>query len=75
MHPRSRFSPLLLIVFHVTKRGCVSVVERMLVALLASLTPLGVDPVLCRLEELPVAGDGATSRDMAAGLYAGSAAL
>lgn len=75
MHPRNRLSPLLLIVFHVTNRGCASVVEQMLVALLASLTPLGVDPALCRLEVLPVAGDGATRRDMAAGLYAGSAAL
>jgi hypothetical protein len=60
--------------FQVTKRGCVPVVEWTLVALLAALIPLGVDAALCRLEELPVAGDCPTRRDMAAGLYAESAA-
>lgn len=72
MQPRSRLSPLLVTVFQVTKSGLSSTDEVMLVALLASLIPLGVEPALCTLEELPVAGDGAIRRDMAAGLYAGS---
>lgn len=75
MHPRSRLSPLLVTVFQVTKSGLSSTDDVMLVALLAELTPLGVELVLCTLDELPVAGDGALRRDIAAGLYAGSAAL
>lgn len=42
----------------------------MLVALLASLMPLGVELALCKLDELPVAGD-ARSRDIAAGFAPG----
>jgi hypothetical protein len=65
MQPRNLFPPLLETVFHVTNSGESSTVE-MLVALLASLTPLGVELALCRLDELPVAGE-ARSRDIAAG--------
>jgi hypothetical protein len=75
MHPRNRFSPLLVTAFHVTNSGWSSTVEAKLVALLASLIPLGVELALCTLEELPVAADGARRRDIAAGLYEGSIAL
>jgi hypothetical protein len=68
MQPRRRRSPLLLAVFQVTKSGESSTVEARLVALLAWLMPLGVELALWRLEELPVEGEGARSRDIAAGL-------
>lgn len=42
--------------------------EFLLVALLAALTPLGVELMLCTLDELAVAGDATKSRDIAAGL-------
>jgi hypothetical protein len=41
--------------------------ELTLVALEASLTPLGVELVLCTEDELVVEGDGARRRDIAAG--------
>jgi hypothetical protein len=75
MHPRNRLSPLLVTEFHVTNSGWSSTVEARLVALLASLIPLGVELTLCTLDELPVAVDGARRRDIAAGLYDESAAL
>jgi hypothetical protein len=74
MQPRSCLDPLLVTVFHVTKRGWASsvgrllVLEFLLIELLASLIPLGVELALCTLDELVVAGDGAKSRDIAAGL-------
>lgn len=85
MQPRSRFSlsgvPFgRAIVFHVTKSGvavcaCLGADTRLvrllllLVAELAELGPLGVDEVLCTLEELVLAGEGARRRDMAAGRW------
>lgn len=89
MHPRSRFSPLLEITFHVTKSGLPSSARSfsaslcnlfpsekkllrlllLLVAELASLTPLGVELVLCTLLELALCGEGARSLDIAAGRY------
>jgi hypothetical protein len=70
MHPRSRRSPLLDTVFQVTKSGESSTEDRV-VALLASLMPLGVELALWRLEELPVEGEGARRRDIAAGFAPG----
>jgi hypothetical protein len=42
--------------------------ELLLVALLASLIPLGVELALCKLDELAVEGEGAKRRETAAGL-------
>lgn len=42
--------------------------ELLLVALLASLIRLGVELALCTEDELAVKGEGARSRDIAAGL-------
>jgi hypothetical protein len=61
----------LLTTFHVTNSGESSTDDCMLVALLASLMPLGVELALCRLEELPVDGEGARRRDIAAGFAPG----
>jgi hypothetical protein len=43
--------------------------EFLLIALLAALTPLGVELMLCTVDELAVAGDATKSRDIAAGLW------
>lgn len=69
-------------VFHVTKSGVAVGLSSLrarekrllrllllLVAELASLAPLGVEMVLCTLDELVVAGEGARSRETAAGRY------
>ena len=72
MHPRSRLSPRLDNVFHVTKSGCSGTLlssELSDVALEFALMPLGVELPGVELEELPDEGVDARRRVTAAGLW------